>query len=136
MRATPHLAALAMVLVSTAAMAQNPAPPAAQQPAAPMTFFITSVGKGDGANLGGLAGADAHCQSLAEAAGAQLPAGRAWRAYLSGVGTDGKPIHARERIGAGPWHNARGALIAKDAADLHGDVVRDRNQINKVNALT
>jgi hypothetical protein len=135
MRSMPQLVALAMVVVSTAATAQNPAP-AQQQPTAPMTFFITSVGKGDGANLGGLAGADAHCLSLAEAAGAHLPAGRAWRAYLSGIAADGKPIHARERIGAGPWHNARGALIAKDVADLHGDIVRDRNQINKLNALS
>ena len=114
--------------------AQNPAP--AQQPAAPMTFFITSVGSGDGANLGGLAGADQHCASLAQAAGAQLLAGRVWRAYLSATGPDGKPIHARDRIGAGPWHNAKGALIAATVADLHGDIVRDRNQINKTNALT
>jgi hypothetical protein len=101
-----------------------------------MTFFVTSVGKGDGANLGGLEGADAHCASLAAAAGAQLAAGRAWRAYLSATGADGKPIHARDRIGAGPWHNAKGALIAANVADLHGDIVRDRNQINKVNAIT
>jgi hypothetical protein len=124
----------AVAALSKTGMAQNPASP--QQPAAPMTFFITSAGKGDGANLGGLAGADEHCASLAQAAGAQLPAGRVWRAYLSATGTDGKPIHARDRIGAGPWHNAKGALIAATVADLHGDVVRDRNQINKANALT
>ena len=124
----------AMSLVSVAAGAQNPA--VAPQPAAPMTFFITSVGKGDGANLGGLAGADAHCLALADAASAQLPAGRIWRAYLSAVGTDGRPINARDRIGAGPWHNAKGALIAATVADLHGDIIRDRNQINKLNALT
>ncbi|MEP6730838.1 MAG: hypothetical protein ABJE10_09375 [bacterium] len=124
----------ALVVSSASAVAQNPAP--AAQPAAPMTFFITSVGKGDGANLGGLAGADAHCAALADATGAQLPAGRVWRAYLSAVATDGKPVHARDRIGVGPWHNAKGALIAASVADLHGDVVRDRNQINKVNALT
>ena len=116
-------------LVPGAAHAQNPAP------AAPMTFFVTSVGKGDGANLGGIAGADAHCVSLADATGARLPDGRTWRAYLSGVAVDGKPINARDRIGTGPWHNAKGALIAKDVADLHGDIVRDRNQVNKVNAL-
>lgn len=120
----------AVSLLSTAAAAQNPA-----QPQAPMTFFVTSVGKGDGANLGGLAGADAHCNSLAQAAGAQLAAGRAWRAYLSAIDTNGKPVHARDRIGAGPWHNAKGALIAANVADLHGDIVRDRNQINKLNAL-
>lgn len=124
----------ALSLVSTVTPAQTPSTP--QQPPAPMTFFITSVGKGDGANVGGLAGADAHCKALADAANVQLPAGRTWRAYLSAVGADGRPIHARDRIGAGPWHNARGALIAATVADLHGDIVRDRNQMNKVNALT
>jgi hypothetical protein len=124
----------AVAILATNASAQNPAP--AQQPAAPMTFFVTSVGKGDGANLGGLAGPDEHCASLAQAAGAQLPAGRVWHAYLSATAPDGKPIHARERIGAGPWHNAKGAMIAATVVDLHGDVVRDRNQINKANALT
>jgi len=132
---TRLLATLAAVsLASAVAPAQNP--PAAPQPANPMTFFITSVGKGDGANLGGLDGADAHCKALADAANVQLPAGRTWRAYLSAVGADGRPIHARDRIGAGPWHNARGALIANTVADLHGDIIRDRNQMNKVNALT
>ena len=116
---------------SNVAHAQNPAP--AQQP---MTFFITSAGKGDGANLGGLAGADAHCKALADASGAPLPAGRTWRAYSSAHGADGSPINARDRIGAGPWHNAKGAMIAANVADLHGDIIRDRNQMNKVNALT
>jgi hypothetical protein len=102
-----------------------------------MTFFVTSVGKGDGANLGGLAGADAHCAALAQAVGAQLPDGLTWRAYLSATGAGGGPaVHARDRIGSGPWHNARGALVAANVADLHGDVQRDRNQINKANALT
>ena len=119
--------------LSASATAQNPAP---AQPQAPMTFFVTSVGKGDGANLGGLAGADAHCAALADAVGAKLPDGRAWHAYLSAVAPDGKPVNARDRIGAGPWHNAKGALIARDVADLHGDVVRDRNQMNKVNAIS
>src|SRR3982750_3292864 len=100
-----------------------------------MTFFVTSVGKGDGANLGGLAGADAHCASLADATATQLSAGRTWRAYLSAVGADGKPINARDRIGSGPWHNAKGAMIAANVADLHGDVQRDRNSINKEFAL-
>ena len=89
-----------------------------------------------GANLGGLAGADAHCAALADAVGAKLPVGRIWHAYLSAVAADGKPVHARDRIGAGPWHNAKGALIAKDVADLHGDIVRDRNQVNKLNAIS
>ncbi len=128
-------AALAMLLVASPAAAQNAPAPAAQPPA-PMTFFITSAGKGDGANLGGLAGADAHCKTLADATGVQAAAGRTWRAYLSGVATDGRPINARDRIGAGPWHNAKGAQIAANVADLHGDIVRDRNQINKINALT
>ena len=123
----------AVIASSTSAISQTPAP--AQAPA-PMSFFITSVGKGDGANLGGLAGADAHCNTLAQASGAQLAAGRAWRAYLSATDTSGRPIHARDRVGAGPWHNAKGVMIAANVADLHGDIIRDRNQINKVNAIT
>jgi hypothetical protein len=113
--------------------AQNAAP---AQPAQPMSFFVTSAGKGDGANLGGLEGADAWCAQLAAQSGAPVAPGRTWRAYLSAVGPDGRPVNARDRIGAGPWHNAKGALIAANVADLHGDIVRDRNQINKVNALT
>ncbi len=84
-----------------------------------MSFFITSVGPGNGANLGGLEGADRHCQSLAEAAGAGK---RTWRAYLSTQGTrldDPDVVHARDRIGAGPWYNAKGAMIAKNVDDLH-----------------
>jgi hypothetical protein len=76
-----------------------------------MSFFLTSAGPGQGANLGGLAGADAHCQSLAEAAGA---GSRTWRAYLS---TD--TVNARDRIGSGPWHNANGDLIATDVDAVH-----------------
>lgn len=125
--------ASALTIAHATAVAQG-AP--AAQPAAPMTFFVTSVGKGDGANLGGLVGADAHCQALADAVGLATLVGRTWHAYLSAVGADGKPINARDRIGAGPWHNAKGALIAANVADLHGDIVRDRNQMNKVNALT
>src|SRR4029453_11388968 len=63
-------------------------------------------------------------------------AGRIWRAYLSAIGADGKAINARDRIGAGPWHNAKGAMIAANVADLHGDIIKDRNQINKMNAIT
>ena len=81
----------------------------------PMRFFVTSAGPGDGANLGGLAGADAHCEMLAEAAGA---GDRTWRAYLSTQGPNA--VNARDRIGAGPWHNARGALIGNDVDELHG----------------
>jgi len=81
-----------------------------------LSFFITSAGPGDGANLGGLAGADAHCQKLA----AVVDAGeRTWRAYLSTSG--GEVVNARDRIGAGPWINAAGVTVAADVAELHGD---------------
>jgi len=84
-----------------------------------MSFFVTSVGPGDGANLGGLAGADAHCQSLAAAAGA---GNRTWRAYLSVTEADGQPaVNARDRIGTGPWYNVNGDQIAADLTDLHTD---------------
>ena len=82
----------------------------------PMGFFVTSVGLGDGGNLGGLEGADAHCQSLAEAAGA---GGRVWRAYLSTQEEGQRGISARSRIGQGPWYNANGELIASDLDQLH-----------------
>ena len=81
-----------------------------------MSFFITSVGLGDGANLGGLEGADAHCQSLAEAAGSE---GKIWHAYLSTQIAGGRGISARDRIGAGPWYNAKGELIAANIDQLH-----------------
>src|SRR5688500_16135009 len=97
---------------------------AAQQVPAPdprMNFFVTSVGIGNGGNLGGLAGADAHCQRLATAAGA---GGKTWRAYLSTQGEPGKPaINARDRIGNGPWYNVKGEMIARDNAHLHGDTL-------------
>ena len=81
-----------------------------------MSFFVTSVGLGDGANLGGLEGADAHCQALAEAAGA---GDRTWRAYLSTEAPDERGVSARDRIGIGPWHNALGELVASDLDQLH-----------------
>ncbi|TAN56124.1 MAG: hypothetical protein EPN19_01530 [Betaproteobacteria bacterium] len=84
-----------------------------------MTFFITSVGPGKGGDLGGLEGADRHCQSLASAVGAGA---RTWRAYLSTQGAalnDPKVVHARDRIGNGPWHNVKGVLIARSVDDLH-----------------
>ena len=93
-----------------------------------MSFFITSAGPGAGANLGGLAGADAHCQKLAAAAGA---GGRTWRAYLSGT-DGGKPVNARDRIGAGPWFNAKGVKVADTVADLHSD----NNTLSKENSIT
>ncbi len=95
-----------------------------------MSFFLTSNGPGDGANLGGLAGADAHCQSLAEAAGA---GGKTWRAYLSTSGADGEPsVNARDRIGAGPWTSANGVQVAADVEDLHGD----SNKLSKENSIS
>src|SRR5688572_21470719 len=104
----------------------------AQAPQQPMGFFITSVGLGKGANLGGLAGADAHCQALAAAAGST----RTWRAYLSASATATQPaINARDRIGTGPWYNQRGTLIAQNVADLHGDIQRDRINLHKETAL-
>lgn len=82
----------------------------------PMGFFVTSVGMGKGGNLGGLEGADAHCQKLAAAAGA---GNRTWRAYLSTEEPNKRGISARERIGNGPWYNAAGVLIAANLTDLH-----------------
>ena len=82
-----------------------------------MSFFVTSVGSGDGGNLGGLRGADAHCQDLAARAGA---GDKTWRAYLS-LSHPALTINARDRIGSGPWYNANGAMIARDVDDLHSD---------------
>jgi hypothetical protein len=122
------LALLAFTVVPAAASAQQ-----GQAPQQPMGFFITSVGVGDGANLGGLAGADAHCETLATAVGAGA---REWRAYLSTLTAQGVPgVNARDRIGDGPWYNASGAMIAANVADLHGDFERDRNNIRKPTAL-
>ena len=103
----------------------------------PMTFFVTSVGMGKGANLGGVAGADAHCQALATAAGA---GNHIWHAYLSTQAKNGQPaVNARDRIGQGPWYNAKGEMIAHDLADLHGDTIelaRLGSNLNKMTALT
>lgn len=110
------VAAAAALLVSVA--------PASIAQEADMSFFVTSVGMGDGANLGGLEGADAHCQMLAEAAGST---GKEWRAYLSAEG-----VNARDRIGGGPWANAKGAPIAIDVANLHSD----SDNFTKQTALT
>jgi len=82
----------------------------------PMGFFVTSVGLGDGANLGGLDGADAHCDALATAAGTT---GRTWRAYLSTQEEGKRGVSARYRIGSGPWYNAHGELVASDLDELH-----------------
>lgn len=94
-----------------------------------LSFFITSVGPGDGARLGGLAGADAHCRTLAEAAGVT---GKSWAAYLSAAPAGGQPaVNARDRIGSGPWYNASGVLVARNVAQLHGD----DNMLGKANSL-
>ena len=98
-----------------------------QSPAAPtMTFFITSIGRGFGADLAGLSGADAPCQRLATAVG---HGDRMWRAYLSAPASPGQPaVHARDRIGTGPWVNAKGIRVASSVADLHsGDNALDRD---------
>ena len=93
------------------------APAHAQQ--GQMSFFVTSAGPGDGANLGGIEGADRHCQQLAEAAGA---GGKTWRAYLSTQEAAGKPaVNARDRIGNGPWQNFKGQVVAASLDELHSD---------------
>ena len=100
-------------LGSSASHAQQPPP---QSPN--MTFFVTSNGPGKGADLGGLEGADRHCQTLAQAAGA---GGKTWRAYLSTQAEGNTPaVHARDRIGTGPWQNFKGEVVAQSVDDLHG----------------
>lgn len=113
-------AALAMVAWTGAAQAQQSS----------MSFFVTSVGSGKGADLGGIAGADQHCQNLARAAGA---GGKTWWAYLSTQAAGGAPaVSARDRIGHGPWQNAKGVVVAKSVADLHSAA----NNLTKQTALT
>jgi hypothetical protein len=118
-------------------LAQQPAAPrggGAQALPQPMSFFVTSVGKGDGANLGGVAGADAHCQTLATAAGG---GGATWHAYLSAQGPGA--VNARDRIGNGPWFNARGGPVAQNVVELHGDTIeqaRIGNALGKQSSLT
>lgn len=92
----------------------------------PMSFFVTSAGPGKGADLGGIAGADRHCQSLAQAVGA---GGKTWRAYLSTSGANA--VNARDRIGSGPWQNVKGVVVAKNLDELHGN-----NNLTKQTALT
>jgi hypothetical protein len=120
----PLVASVALLSLGFATGAQ-----AQQAGASNMTFFVTSVGSGKGADLGGLAGADQHCQSLAQAAGSN---GKTWHAYLSTQAGDGKPaVNAKDRIGKGPWQNIKGVVIAKDVAQLHGE-----NNLNKQTGLT
>ena len=113
---TPRMRSIAVAVAGLGLLAScATAPPGP----ADMTFFVTSAGPGNGANLGGIAGADAHCQKLAAAAGAGA---RTWRAYLSTQApalNDPGFTNAKDRIGAGPWRNAKGVVIAQDVADLH-----------------
>ena len=98
-------------------------------PANPMSFFVTSSNPGKGADLGGLAGADAYCESLAAKAGA---GGRNWRAYLSTTASQSTPtVNARDRIGAGPWQNIKGEVLASNVEELHGS-----NKLGKLTSLT
>jgi hypothetical protein len=116
--AASALAALWATVVISAQPAQAPAGGQAAAPPPPMTFFITSVGLGKGGDLGGLAGADAHCQALATAVGR---GDVTWRAYLSTQGPNA--VNARDRIGNGPWYGATGNIIARNQAMLHGDTI-------------
>jgi hypothetical protein len=116
---------LAVSLIAIAASACT----SMSTPSSPMSFFISSTGSGQGADFGGLAGADKHCQALASAAGAGQ---RNWRAYLSASAVGASPaVDARSRIGNGPWRNAKGELIANDLNELHGT-----NMLTKQTALT
>jgi len=132
---TTALASVALVAAALGghALAQQQAP----DPAKPLGFFVTSEGVGKGADLGGLEGADAHCQKLATAVGA---GSRTWHAYLSTQAAEGKPaVNARDRIGKGPWFNARGVQVARDVAHLHGDTLEAAqlgNNLSRTTALT
>jgi len=114
MKKFANVIAPAAALAAISFIAAQPA----QAQSAATTFFVTSNGIGNGGNLGGLAGADNQCQTLAQAAGAGA---KTWRAYLSTQAADGKPaVNARDRIGKGPWQNSKGVVIAKDVPELHG----------------
>ncbi len=129
---------VAIVLGSYIGLAQAPAgggQRAGGAPAQPMSFFVTSVGKGDGANYGGLAGADAYCQQLGTAAGRGTPV--VWHAYLSTQGAGA--VNARDRIGSGPWFNSRGQRVAQNVGELHGDTIEQArlgNALGKQFSLT
>jgi hypothetical protein len=139
---TPFRMCALLIVVTAAGCRQEQAPPQTKE-AEPvpqsremggaksvMTFFVTSRGLGNGGNLGGLSGADAHCQALAQAEGA---GDHTWRAYLSVSAMDGQPaVNARDRIGKGPWYNAEGSIIAATLDELHGD----KSRINKETAVT
>lgn len=117
-----------------AATATGPNTARSTDPAKPFSFFVTSEGSGKGADLGGIAGADSHCQKLATAVGAGQ---KNWRAYLSTQPVDGQPaVNARDRIGQGPWFNARGVQIARDVAHLHGDTLESARLGNNLSRNT
>lgn len=125
----------ALAATPIAVMAQNAAAPAAPEaPKPPFSFFITSTGLGKGADLGGVAGADVHCQKLAETAGSTF---KTWRAYLSTQAAGGQPaVNARDRIGQGPWHNTRGAVVARNVSHLHGDTLEEARLGNNLTWAT
>ena len=128
-----------LMLCSSLAIGQQPkgGDKQGKAPQQPMSFFVTSSPKGSGANYSGLAGADQYCQTLAATANA---GNRTWHAYLSTQAAAGQPaVNARDRIGQGPWYNARGAMVAKDVADLHGDTLeaaRIGNNLTKATAFS
>src|SRR6266850_4800090 len=118
----PVIASFAVMTVGLSACVSE------QSPQSAMSFFVTSVGSGKGADLGGLAGADRHCQTLAKATGSR---DRNWRAYLSTSASGGYPaVNARDRIGRGPWQNAKGVVVASNVDQLHG-----ANNLTKETAL-
>ena len=132
-----HTATILMCLLATSALAQAPPPPPPKvppivtAPKGPPSFFLTSIGPGKGADLGGIDGADKQCQVLADAAGLGK---HSWRAYLST-----RAVDARDRIGKGPWFNTKGVQVAADVGDLHGDTLaqaRNGNLISKSTALS
>jgi hypothetical protein len=121
---------LKLSMLAAAALLSLDADASAQQQAPNTTFFVTSAGPGKGADLGGLAGADAHCQQLAATVGA---GGKTWRAYLStNAAAQGGAVNARDRIGKGPWQNSKGVIVAKDVDDLHSA----NNNLSQQTALT
>ena len=118
------------ILASTAAAILGACAPMSQGPTSPMTFFLTSANPGTGADFNGLAGADAYCRKLARSVNA---GGKTWRAYLSAAPTATSPaVNARDRIGSGPWQNAKGQAVATSVDDLHGP----NNKLDKQSALT
>src|SRR5437667_11754414 len=125
MKKTLGIVAATMVLVLGTLVLIAGAPQAQKGAQQPMSFFITSVGKGDGANYGGLAGADAYCQSMGAAAGR---GSSTWHAYLSTQGAGA--VNARDRIGTGPWFNQRGQRVAQNIAELHGDTIEQARMGN------